>query len=66
MEQTDLLRFTISALERLSIRYAIGDILRVSGEMVDREYVARFAYGLQVADVWNAILRRLASVERGM
>jgi hypothetical protein len=34
----------------------IAGILKFSGDLVDREYVARFAAQLGAADTWNAIL----------
>jgi hypothetical protein len=37
----------------------ITGILRVSGDIVDRDYVARLAETLNVADVWQAILERI-------
>ena len=37
----------------------IAGILRISGEAVDREYVARFAVELGVADVWKSVLCRV-------
>jgi hypothetical protein len=38
----------------------IMGILKFSGDLVDREYVARFAAQLGVADTWNAILSKLS------
>ena len=37
----------------------ITGILKISGEQVDRQYVAQWAGQLGVDDVWQAILRRL-------
>ena len=37
----------------------ITGILRICGEMLDREYVADFAKQLGVAEIWEAILDRL-------
>lgn len=37
----------------------ITGILKVSGEMVDRDYVARWAGELGVTEIWQAILRRV-------
>ena len=39
----------------------IAGILKVSGEQVDHQYVAEWADRLGVAEIWQAVLRRLAS-----
>jgi hypothetical protein len=37
----------------------ITGILKVSGDQVDRAYVARWAAELGVTEIWQAVLRRL-------
>lgn len=37
----------------------IAGILKVSGEIVDRSYVQRFAEKLDVVDIWQAVLERV-------
>ncbi len=37
----------------------IAGILKVSGELVDRAYVVRFATQFGVADIWQAIVERV-------
>ncbi len=37
----------------------IGGILKISNELVDRNYVARWAESLGLADIWKAILARV-------
>jgi hypothetical protein len=39
----------------------IAGILKISNEFVDRDYVARFAAQLGVADVWQAVIDRFES-----
>lgn len=39
----------------------ITGILKVSGDRVDRDYVAQWAERLGVVDIWRAILRRLGA-----
>jgi predicted nucleotidyltransferase len=41
----------------------ITGILKVSGEIVDRAYVARWAETLGLTEIWTAILRRLGAGE---
>jgi hypothetical protein len=37
----------------------VAGILRISGELVDRDYVGKFADELGVAEIWQAVLRRV-------
>ena len=37
----------------------IAGILKVSGDLVDRQYVAQFAAQLDVSDIWNAVMLRV-------
>lgn len=40
----------------------ITGMLKVSGTIIDRDYIARWAANLNLTDVWQAILRRIGSV----
>jgi hypothetical protein len=40
----------------------IAGMLKISGELIDREYVARWASELKVMDVWQAILKRVGLI----
>ncbi|MEI7835460.1 MAG: hypothetical protein WCK05_03515 [Planctomycetota bacterium] len=57
MEQTELLQYVLQTLERLR---DITGILEISGEEVDRTYVARWAAALGLEEIWRSILRRMA------
>jgi hypothetical protein len=39
----------------------ITGMLKISPELIDRQYIARWAKELGVTDIWEAILRRVAS-----
>lgn len=39
----------------------IAGILKVSGDQVDRQYVARWAEQMGLAEIWQAVLKRLES-----
>jgi hypothetical protein len=41
----------------------IAAILKVSGTAVDQEYITRWAEKLGYADVWQALVHRLASAQ---
>jgi hypothetical protein len=43
----------------------ITGILRVSGELVDRDYVAHWAKQLHVEEIWRAVLERLGESPAG-
>jgi hypothetical protein len=64
MEQDELLRRVVEALERLRLAEGgsdkhlrdIAGILRVSPAEVDRGYVAEWAQRLGVTAIWEAVL----------
>ncbi|HEV3078012.1 MAG TPA: hypothetical protein VHB47_26595 [Thermoanaerobaculia bacterium] len=58
MEQDELLRFAVEALNNLGLRDITG-ILRVSGEQVDRTYIADWAERLDLNEIWSALARRV-------
>lgn len=37
----------------------IAGMLKVSGDIIDRDYVTKWAQELDVLDIWQAILRRV-------
>ena len=44
----------------------IAGIVKVSGEMIDRDYIEKWAARLGLTDVWHAILRRATSSDGGV
>jgi hypothetical protein len=43
----------------------ITSILKISGEIIDRRYIASWSGRLQLMEIWQAILQRLASPKEG-
>jgi hypothetical protein len=74
VDQPELLKFAIQTLERLGklVYYRdggsdkhlrdIAGILKFSGDLVDRDYVSRFAKQLGVADTWQSVLSKIRPV----
>ena len=64
MEQSELLHFVVSVLERLGLRYFVtGSTVTIFyGEprfTNDRAYIDRWATTLGLTDIWQAILDRM-------
>ncbi len=70
MEQPEFLRLVADALEQGGAPYALAGsfvsmaygeprLTRAVADLVDRDYVEKWAGELGVADIWQAILTRL-------